>query len=234
MKWLNAITRRRPALDPPLAEALAGYRALEIPDLATPLAIQRGVVVDVESTGLDPFTDRLVSIGAVVVHGGLARLSQSFEVVLRPAGAIGQRSIVLHGIGESAQRAGRDPAAGLVNFLTFAGKAPLIAFHADFDRTLIERTAANVLCMKPANTWLDLALLAPAVFPRHASRHRALDDWTKLFGIDNPARHNAAADAFATAQLLLVVLAAARAQNVSTWNELIALQRAQRWLGVRH
>jgi DNA polymerase-3 subunit epsilon len=233
MKWLDVITRPPLALERPQAEALAAYRALDAPDLAAPTATQRGIVVDVESTGLDPLRDRLISIGAIVVQGGLARLDQTFEVVLRPAGAVEQRNIVLHGIGESAQLAGRDPAAGITDFLKFAGKAPLVAFNADFDRILIERASSRVLHLKPANAWLDLALLAPAVFPRHAGRHHTLDDWTRLFGIDNPARHNAAADALATAQLLLVVLAAARAQNIGTWADLIALQRAQRWFGRR-
>jgi DNA polymerase-3 subunit epsilon len=234
MKWLSVLTRAPPALDRAQAEALAAYRALDAPDPAAPLALRRGIVVDVEATGLDPFRDRLISIGAVAVHGGLARPDQSFEVVLRTAGPIDQRNIALHGIGETTQREGREPAAGLVDFLTFAGKAPLVAFNADFDRILIERAASRVLHMKPANAWLDLALLAPAVFPRHASRRHTLDDWTTLFGIDNAERHNAAADALATAQLLLVVLAAAAARNVRTWGDLIGLQRVHRWFGLRH
>ena len=137
----------------------------------------------------------------------------------------------MHGIGGFAQRQGRDPASGLVDFLGFAGKDPLVAFHADFDRILIERAAAATLRMKPENAWLDLALLAPALFPDHQHTARTLDDWLQLFGIQNHDRHDALADALATAQLLLVILAAAGRQGLATWADLARLQKDRRWLG---
>jgi DNA polymerase-3 subunit epsilon len=189
------------------------------------------VVVDVEASGLDPTSDRLISVGAVAVQGGLARLDESFETVLRQEQASDDRNILVHGIGGSAQLRGRDPASGLVDFLGFAGKAPLVAFHADFDRILIERTAAATLRMKPDNAWLDLALLAPALFPDHERTARTLDDWLQLFGIHNHDRHDALADALATAQLLLVVLAAAGRQGLASWADLDRLQKDRRWLG---
>ena len=60
---------------------------------------------------------------------------------------------------------------------------------------------------------------------------RSLDDWLQLFGIQNHDRHDALADALATAQLLLVVLAAAGRQGLATWADLARLQKDQRWLG---
>ena len=52
--------------------------------------------------------------------------------------------------------------------------------------------------------WLDLAPLAGALVPE-AYRYggRSLDDWLAAFGIECTIRHNAAADALATAELLL-------------------------------
>jgi len=231
MNWLSGLLRRQPQIDGAIAAALAGYRSQEQPDLQTALATQRVVVVDVEASGLDPFRDRLISIGAVAVHGGLVRLDDSFDTVLRQDTVSDDRNILIHGIGGSAQLLGRDPTSGLVDFLGFAGKAPLIAFHADFDRILIERTTGATLRMKPNNAWLDLALLAPALFPEHERAIRTLDGWLNLFGIQNHDRHDALADALATAQLLLVVLAAAGRQGLATWADLARLQKDRRWLG---
>jgi DNA polymerase-3 subunit epsilon len=84
--------------------------------------------------------------------------------------------------------------------------------------------------MKPGNRWLDLALLAPALFPDQPDGARSLDDWLRRFGIENHDRHNALADALATAQLLLVVLAEARKQELITWARLARLQEGQSWL----
>lgn len=231
MNWLSGLLRRQPRVDGAVAAALAGYRSREQPDLRAALAAQRVIVVDVEASGLDPFRDRLISIGAIAVQGGLARLDEPFETVLRQEEASDDRNILVHGIGGSAQLLGRDPASGLVDFLGFAGKAPLVAFHADFDRILIERTAAATLRMKPDNDWLDLALLAPALFPDHERTARTLDDWLHFFGIQNHDRHDALADALATAQLLLVVLAAAGGQGLATWAQLARLQKHLQWLG---
>jgi len=231
MNWLARLLRRAPVLDAGHIAALDAYRSREKPDRHSPLAGQRLVVVDVEASGLDPNSDRLISIGAIAVRGGLACLDDSFETVLRQDEASDDRNILVHGIGGSAQLQGRDPASGLIDFLGFAGRAPLVAFHADFDRILIERTAAAALRMKPDNAWLDLALLAPALFPDYERTARTLDDWLHRFGIQNHDRHDALADALATAQLLLVVLAAAGRQGLATWADLARLQKDRRWLG---
>jgi DNA polymerase III subunit epsilon len=231
MNWLAALLRRgKPALGEQQRAALRSYRLLERPNLDAPAATQRAVVVDVEASGLDPRRDRLLSIGAIGVLGGLARYAETFEVVLRQARPSETHNILVHGIGGSAQLAGREAAEGLLDFLAFAGKAPLVAFHADFDRILVERAIAPALGIKPGNLWLDLALLAPALFPDQPSGARTLDDWLRRFGIGNDDRHNALADALATAQLLLVALAQAGKQGLTTWAQLAGLQEGQRWI----
>jgi len=230
VNWPGWLRRGKPALDAAGTAALERYRLLPDPDSAAALAAQRALVVDVEASGLDPLRDRLISIGAVGVRAGLAHHDDAFEVLLRQEEPSGEANILVHGIGGAAQLAGRDPAAGLLDFLAFAGKAPLVAFHADFDRILIERATAATLGMKLDNRWLDLALLAPALFPDQPDAARTLDDWLRRFGIENYARHDALADALATAQLLLVALAEAGRQGLTTSAQLARLQEGQRWL----
>ena len=227
MNWLKALLRRGSALDGAVAARLAGWRGLERPGPGRPLGAQRMVVVDVEASGLDPYRDRLISVGAVAVEDGLVLPAQCFEAVLRQDSASLHDNIVVHRIGGSAQRGGRDPAEALVDFLAFAGKDPLIAFHSDFDRVLIERAARAALGVKPENAWLDLAVLAPALL---GPRARSLDDWLELFGIENDRRHDALADAVATAQLLLPVLAAAHAQGLDSCARLLRMQKDYLWL----
>jgi DNA polymerase-3 subunit epsilon len=236
MSWplsgLSRLWRRGPALDAALEARLAAWRALERGPEAG-LAAQRLVVVDVESSGLDPYRDRLISIGAVAVQGGVVRLAEAFSVTLRQDRPSDAGNILVHHIGGTAQMGGREPASALMDFLELAGKAPLVGFNADFDRVLIERASRAALGTAPDNAWLDLAALAPAIFPERASGARTLDDWLRIFEIGNYDRHNALADAVATAQLLLPVLAAARAQGIGTRSGLLGLQKGYRWLGGR-
>jgi len=214
-------------------EALARWRATPVPGEDRPADAARLVVVDVESSGLDPARDRLLAIGAVALEGGALVLAQSFEIVVQQSDASGVDNILVHGIGGDAQRTGAPPAAALAAFLDFARRDPLLAFHAPFDRTLIERAMHQHLGLRFEATWLDLAWLAPAVGGERGDRKGALDDWLAAFGIENVERHNALADAAATAQLGLALMAQGLARGVSTVQELREAADAQRWLGRR-
>jgi DNA polymerase-3 subunit epsilon len=62
---------------------------------------------------------------------------------------------------------------------------------------------------------------------------RTMDDWLQRFSIRLIQRHDALADALATAQMLMVVLHLARSFDMLTPQQLDQMQRAQRWLGKR-
>lgn len=210
--------------------ALARLLGLGHADDALPPRALRWVVVDCESSGLDPERDRLLSIGAVAVREGRVAHADVFGAVLRQEQASAVPNILVHGIGAEAQLGGRDPATALAELARFVAGAPMVAFHAPFDRALLGRAiAASGTGWKPR--WLDLAQLAPALYPQRAKSCTSLDDWLAAFAIGHPARHDAVADAYATAQLLLVLLAEAERQGLSAARELFAVARARRWLG---
>lgn len=195
----------------------------------------RWVVLDVEASGLDASRDRLLAIAAVAVRPDGERpaidLADSFEVLLQqPPAALppDKDNILVHGIGVGAQGEGIDPALALTRFESYAGSSPLLGFHAAFDRRLIDRTAATLLGRVLRNDWLDIAELAPVLRPD--PRPRTLDDWLEVFGIDCAHRHQAAADALATAELLLRLWPAARAEGARDFRAFRRLAARRRWL----
>ena len=194
-----------------------------------PIERVRWVVLDCESSGLDPRADRLLAIGAIDVEGGRIGLGSGFSVVLRQETPSDASNIVIHGISGSAQLAGTEPREALMRFADYADECPLVAFHAPFDRTLLGR-AYDEAGLRLQNRWLDLAALAPALRPEHAQRCKALDDWLGIFGIENPRRHDALSDAFATGLLFQVLVADARAQGVRTCAQLQRAAQEGRWL----
>jgi DNA polymerase-3 subunit epsilon len=215
------------------SEHVAGvdlYLASRAGDADGGLDTQRLVVVDVETSGLSPRIDHLLAIGAVAVEGGLTRFDDSFYALLRQVKPSPNANILVHGIDGTTQTSAPAAADSLVAFLAYARKAPLVGFHADFDRVFISKAMRLVLGMAPSNAWLDLADLAPALYPEHAANARTLDDWTELFGIENHARHDALADALATAQLLQVLLARAAELDASRFADLAARAKEHRWL----
>jgi len=227
--WSFLRGRRRPPT-PELGRKIDRYRALETPAGEGALDQARFVVVDVETSGLNPYRDRLIAIGGLVLDGGLLRLGGSFEVVLRQDRPSQPANILVHGIDGTTQITGADPADAILEFFEFAGKAPLIGYHADFDRVVLSRAARHFSGFEPENLWLDVARLAPALLKADLPAEADLDEWAAAFGIANPLRHNAVADALVTAQLFQVVLAAASSRGIVTLAELAGTERNQRGL----
>ena len=176
-------------------------------------------MVDVETSGLDTRRDRLLSIGAVAVEAGAIRLADSIELTLRQTVESGHDNILLHGISGGQQRAGLPPTEALELFSAFANAAPLVAYHADFDRQFLERAMRNAPGAPMRWEWIDVAWLAPALLDQ-VTVQRSLDDWCAAYGIAHVARHNAVSDAFATAELLLILLTRASGKGIRRVGEL--------------
>lgn len=189
---------------------------------------QRWVVLDVETSGLDQHSDALLSIGAVAVRARRVSIEDSFELVVQQQTASHRSNILIHGIGEQAQRDGIEPKAACKAFLDYAGPAPLVGFHASFDRAFLARAVRYYLGLTLTADWLDLAALAPALNP--GVRAKALDEWLDHFGIVVTQRHHASADAFATAMLFLRLLSQLPAGE-RDFRSLQRLAMAQRFAG---
>jgi DNA polymerase-3 subunit epsilon len=192
-------------------------------------ASERWVVLDVETSGLDPSADGLISIGAVAMRSdGHVLPGDALEIVYRQDRASSRENILVHGIGVQAQEGGVDPQQATRYFLDYVGTAPILAFHAPFDRGFLSR-AVKVFVNQPFdNPWLDLAELAPALDP--AAKLKSLDEWLGRYGIEVSIRHAAAADAFATALFATRLLPKARAQGVQDFASLQKLARQAKWL----
>lgn len=212
---------------------IAQWRDLPETDAQTPHARQRFVVVDVESSGLNVFRDRLIAIGAIAVEEGRLLLEDGFYRVLRQTRASSHENILVHGIGGTEQTGGTDPASALLEFLDFIGKSPLVGFHADFDDIMIRKAMRRHLGEPFRREWLDLAYLAPALGLSSPGSQAGLDDWLQKFGISNYRRHDALADALATAQLFQVLAARAAQRGVLLTADLARVAESQKWLSRR-
>ena len=226
---LHRFFARKPALDSLQSARLSAWHTLPPPKQNSSFSGSRYVVLDVETTGLNLMTDTLISIGAVAVVNGKIALSDSFSVILQQRTISDKENILVHGISGTEQREGMSPADGLLAFLEYLGKDPLVAFHVAFDETMIRRAMREYLGLSFKHPWLDLAYVMPAMYPELMYSHRSLDDWSSLFKIPNENRHNAAADALATAQLLLIAASRSRQDRDSSYDDLRSLERSYRY-----
>lgn len=221
--------RTLPGLDP-ASRARRAALSRQKTNLRQPLSTMRWCVVDIETGGLDAQHDPLLAIGAVAIEQGSIVFSPSFEVGLAQPHATKAANILIHGISGSEQRAGQAPHEALLAWLEFAQGAPRVAFHAAFDQAVLQREVRTRLGPLAGAPWFDAAVVAPLLFPDVAPHCSHLDDWLAHFGITVYARHGALADAFATAELWLVLLQAAQREDISTAHQLLQLTRSRRWL----
>src|SRR4051812_37475844 len=142
----------------------------------TPLAEARWVVIDCETSGLDPARDRLLSVGAVRVSNERIELAEGFSSHVRADAASSSSNILVHGIGADAQRAAPQVADVLPQLAQFMEGHVPVACHAWFDREVLERAGLG-----GRRRWLDLEPLAHALFPER--KLRTLDDWLESFHI---------------------------------------------------
>jgi DNA polymerase-3 subunit epsilon len=193
----------------------------------------RWIMVDVETTGLNPAKDRLLAIAAVALHRDpltknlRVMIGDSFEVVLRQAQPSDKDNILIHHIGEHAQTEGEAPVVALEKFRAWVGLSPLLAYHAAFDAEMIRRAYRSHHLAPLKVDWLDVEPLA-RLFGGN-SRAKALDDWLAHFNIECAVRHQAASDAFATAELLLRLWPAIRTET-QTWRGMTRLAKAAAWI----
>ncbi|MFM2398393.1 MAG: polymerase PolC-type [Pseudomonadota bacterium] len=185
----------------------------------------RWIVLDVETTGMDTGSDSLLSIGAVALVDGRIKPADSLELLVRPKIISKRDNILIHGIGEAAQASAQEPREACIAFLDFIGQAPLLAFHAAFDRAFLARAVKTYLNQPFSNPWLDVAHLAAAVHPK--IKAKSLDEWLAFAGITAQSRHTAAGDAFTTALLLQQLV---RASGQSEFEALEKLAQQARWL----
>lgn len=223
MSWLSRILRYRGMAN----ERAAAWRALPDADLSLPHDRARYVVIDVETTGLDLRRDRIIAIGAVAVNNLLIDFSDCIEVLLKQETVSPTANILIHGIGGQAQLSGLEPAEGLLDFLNYLGESPLVAFRAEFDQTMLTRAVTRALGDRLRHPWMDLAWYLPALYPNAGCE--SLDDWLTRFNVSVFKRHHALGDAFATAQLLQIVLRTAEQGGMKTARQLGQMERAQKW-----
>ncbi|NWC00598.1 3'-5' exonuclease [Pseudomonas gingeri] len=226
MKLFSWLKTREPTLDAATLERLRQLPAAK-PLGECSLREQRWIVVDLETSGLNLNRDQVLSIGAVVIEDGAIDLGQCFERTLWRPGQSVNPSVLIHGLGPSALAAGSDPAQALLEFMAFVGDSPLLAFHAPFDQHMLTRALKDSLGYRLQHPFLDVAEMAPLLCPQATLREAGLDDWIGYFKLQVEERHNASADALATAELALILFSRARQQQIQS--PLNLQQRLGQW-----
>ncbi|MDX2030440.1 MAG: exonuclease domain-containing protein [Blastocatellia bacterium] len=179
----------------------------------TPADDLRFVVLDSETTGLDPRRDRLITIGAVAVQADQILLADSFEVMLKLA--YNSASVTVHGITRDEAREGLDEPEALEQFLPYLRDGVIVGHHILHDIETLNAACERHFGFHLRNRFLDtmdltLHLQADGAFPEDAIQGFSLDALCDFFGVPPRDRHTAGGDAFITALVFLRLLRLSR------------------------
>jgi len=166
----------------------------------------REIVIDTETTGLDPVNgDRLIEIGCVEIVNRIPT-GREFHRYLNPERDVHREAVAVHGLTLDFLKDKplfKDVAD---EFLAFLGEAPLVAHNASFDVGFINAELAR-LPLPPLtfNRIVDTLTLARR---RHPAGPNTLDALCKRYGIDNSERtkHGALVDSLLLAGVYVELL----------------------------
>jgi DNA polymerase-3 subunit epsilon len=172
-----------------------------------PIGDVRFVVLDSETTGLNPATDRLISIGAVAVIDGDIVIEDSFAALLKVEE--NTSAVTVHGITRDESARGVEEPQALEAFLDYLGDGVIVGHHIGHDIATLDAAYGRHWGLRLLNRSLDTMDLtlhlehAGAFAGRPPIRQFTLDALCDMFGVIPHDRHTASGDAFITAQVFL-------------------------------
>jgi len=161
----------------------------------------RYAVVDIETTGFSPVSDRVVEVACVVVQDG--RIERHWSSLVDPERPIPWRATQVHGITDDDVAQAPSFAAVERELIALCADATVVAHNASFDLGFL-----TALRIRPHLCTLALARRAFPHAPDHKNqtlrRYLEIDRDPLLRGL---VAHRALADASVTAAILLRCLA---------------------------
>lgn len=214
-------------------EFISAYEAGPWPDAGRPWREATYVVLDVETSGLDPRRDSLLAVGLLEIEAGRARLDRRWHSLIRPPEGllVAASSIRVHGL-TRAELAAAPPADEVLPALLerLRGRA-LVVHVAQIDVGFLNRALGQRYGAKLRGPILDTARLALTLhqnaqllgeasrdMPAPAIQLRAL---ARGFGLPVYAQHDALNDALTTAQLFLAQASRLERQGSKTLRALL-------------
>jgi DNA polymerase-3 subunit epsilon len=179
------------------------------------------VVVDVETTGLNPIDDRITEIAMMKVKNGI--LLDEFSTLINPLVTIPASITNLTGIDNlmvADAPSAREVTPAIADFL---GNAIFVAHNAQFDWGFVSHTAMRERGLELTNPQLCTVKLSRIILPNLPSK--SLGPVAAALNITIPERHRASGDAYATALVLVKYISyVQRKHDIHLISELLKFQ----------
>ena len=160
------------------------------------------VVFDIETTGLNSHTNKIIEIGAVKIKAG--RIIDRYSQLINPGISIPYHITEITSI--TNEQVANQPKIDEVigKFVEFIGDAVLVAHNAPFDMGFIKRDIKEYLNIDLEASVIDTLQMARDLFPDF--KKYGLGDLNKSLGLALEKHHRAVDDSQATANMFIIFL----------------------------
>jgi DNA polymerase-3 subunit epsilon len=188
-------------------------------DLGAPLVDVEFAVLDLETTGGSPATDRITEVGVVRICGG--EVTGTFHTLVNPRMPIPPMITALTGI-SNAMVANQEPIETVLPcLLEFLGDAVLVAHNASFDTRFLQAALQAHAYPRLESRVVCTARLARVLLPRDEVPNVKLATLARYLRAGTQPCHRAFTDAKATVDVLHALLERAAGFGVLALNDLL-------------
>ncbi len=198
-------------------------RQLRLDDLGTPLIDVSFVVVDFETTGVDPARDRITEVGAVRSRAG--EVVGELSTMVDPGRSIPTAITAITGINDAMLRGCPTIEAILPSLLELLRGGVFVAHNASFDQRFLDAALERSGRERMDVPILDTARLARRLLGEEL-RSMRLSVLARHLGARTTPNHRALPDARATLDVLHALIERASALGATTLEDLVDLQRS--------
>ncbi len=203
--------RRKRLLGKTGAGPLRDYLATPFVPRHTPCSAVGYVALDLETTGLDPQHDEILSVGLVCLDGLRIDLATACHWYVLPTRAIPEQSAVIHRITDDRAAQGEPISAVMARLLPLLAGRVLIAHHARIEQGFLahgcRRLYGGEFIIPTVDTQLvEKRWLEQRMRPYSANDLR-LAQLRNRYNLPRYRAHNALSDALACAELFIAQVA---------------------------
>lgn len=211
--WLNRLrsleSRRRAALAKARPGPLQELLATPLIDNSTPLQQVRIAALDLETTGLDPRQNDILSMGLVEMQGAIIYPATAWHQVIKLDSELPQQSVVIHNITDDQMATGRPLEEALPELLQRLRGRVMLAHYKKIEQSFLSAACERLYGAPLVIQTIDTLQLGMRVFELQNHTIQTTDlrlfNLRPRYNLPNYRAHNALSDALATAELLLAL-----------------------------
>ena len=160
----------------------------------------RYVILNTETTGLNPKKNVILSFGAIGVVNDIIRIGDNFEVIILQYKYLHDNGLSNEFLIESKMSKLAEPQA-IQALVDYIGNAVLVGHRIHFDIEMINDVLEKMECGKLKNEALDVEIMHQKLMD--ITKSFSLDDLIKQYKLPQAERNSASDDAYSIALLFL-------------------------------